>query len=164
MPRKHDRCTGHCCEKFTLRLSPEELAASYRQWLGQGGDSESIEMNGTKPATVYRDIYLIAPMVRYLGFTYDHPPKINPSDNELLNRPKTKRHYYTCKHFDPKTRDCTIYEIRPAMCRSYPDAGLCNYAKCTWKAKRAKKQTTAELRRRKNDLVTKAKAKKEVTE
>ena len=114
-------------------------------------------MNGTRTPPIYRDIHLIAPMVRYLGFTYDHPPQINPSDNRLLGKPKTKQHYYTCKHFNPKTRDCTIYEIRPAMCRSYPDSGLCNYAKCTWKAKRAKKQTAAELRRRKKAIMAKVK-------
>jgi Fe-S-cluster containining protein len=110
-------------------------------------------MNGDQPPPIYQDIHLIAPMVRYLGFTYDHPPKINPSDDELLGKPGTKLHYYCCKHLDPKTRDCTIYEIRPAMCRGYPYDSQCNYAKCTWKAKRARKQSPAELRKRKRDLL-----------
>ena len=148
-----DRCTGHCCEKFSLDLSPEELAAGYQRWLGR--QTEPLTMNQNEPTRLYQDIHLIAPMVTYLGHLDKHPPRVNPTDAELLGQPPERLHYYRCKHLDPKTRDCTIYEIRPAMCRTYPDAGACDYAACTWKSRKAKKETEAETLRRRNKLVSK---------
>jgi Fe-S-cluster containining protein len=37
-------------------------------------------------------------------------------------------HYplYTCRHWDPQTKLCTVYDERPAMCRDYPYDGRCN--------------------------------------
>ncbi len=32
-----------------------------------------------------------------------------------------------CRFLDQKTRRCTIYEVRPAVCRKYPDGPLCGY-------------------------------------
>ena len=32
----------------------------------------------------------------------------------------------TCRFFDIEKRRCTIYEARPALCRSYP-GGRCGY-------------------------------------
>lgn len=133
-----------------MPLSPEELAAGYQRWLGR--DSQALTMNKAEIAPLYQDIYLIAPMVVYLGHTNKHPPKVNPTDAELLGNPEEQGHYYRCKHLDPKTRDCTIYEIRPAMCRGYPYNNECNYARCTWKSRKAKKQTSAQLRKRKRAL------------
>ena len=52
--------------------------------------------------------------------------------------------HYTCKNFDPVTKNCTAYETRPEMCRDYPYGnpphskgykpraeGQCNYRDCT---------------------------------
>lgn len=32
-----------------------------------------------------------------------------------------------CKFLDPKTRQCTIYFARPAVCRNFPDRARCAY-------------------------------------
>jgi Fe-S-cluster containining protein len=32
-----------------------------------------------------------------------------------------------CALLDPKTRRCTVYEARPAVCREYPDSKRCGY-------------------------------------
>jgi len=32
-----------------------------------------------------------------------------------------------CKFLDPKTRQCTIYFARPAVCREFPDRARCAY-------------------------------------
>ena len=32
-----------------------------------------------------------------------------------------------CRFFDTKKRCCTIYQARPAVCRSFPGGGRCGY-------------------------------------
>ena len=32
-----------------------------------------------------------------------------------------------CTFLDQKTRRCTVYEARPAVCRGYPDSNRCGY-------------------------------------
>ena len=32
-----------------------------------------------------------------------------------------------CMLLDQKTRRCTVYEARPAVCREYPDTKRCGY-------------------------------------
>ena len=138
------RCTGHCCEMFTLPFSPEELMLSYRAWQ-RGRNVEPLRMSGSAQqngadlfeayARVLVDIHLIAPMVIHLGLFSE--PQIEPChmpDALLLNDNKFEKplHFYTCKHHDPKTGDCTIYDIRPAVCRDYPYGRKCNYRACTW--------------------------------
>lgn len=34
--------------------------------------------------------------------------------------------YFHCRHLDPKTSLCGIYEDRPSMCRDYPVDGACS--------------------------------------
>jgi Fe-S-cluster containining protein len=33
----------------------------------------------------------------------------------------------TCMFFDQEKRRCTVYEVRPGVCRKYPDAPRCGY-------------------------------------
>jgi Fe-S-cluster containining protein len=139
---------------FSLPLSPDELWGSYYQWKSGG---TSLAKNDDIAARLYTDIHIIAPMVIYLGYSEKGPKRVNPTNEELQGLPLKKYHWYRCKHLDPKTRDCTIYDIRPAMCRNYPYATLCQYAQCTWKEKRAKKETKsqrkARLKRLQGDIV-----------
>lgn len=151
-----DRCTGHCCQNFYMPLSPDELERGYRRWSTDGGTQ--IQMNGKRDSPIYRDIHLIAPMVVYLGPDAKMSRCVNPTDETLLGKPELPSHRYRCKHFDPKAKVCTIYDIRPAMCRDYPGEdwpnasiekrATCNYAGCTWKARKAKRETKAQLRDR----------------
>ena len=50
-------------------------------------------------------------------------------------RPKEngKGHWYTCKHYDKVSGNCTDYENRPKMCSDYPYGGKCKYKGCTMK-------------------------------
>lgn len=134
MPK--NRCTGHCCKNFSLPVSPEELRDKYRQWLGaQGNKPGVISMSGAlEPYGVWDpDIHIIAPMVVYLGRGAPIPRYINSHEKG------SDVHRYRCKHWNQKTGDCTIYDIRPQMCRTYPGMAGCNYAACTWKKRRREK-------------------------
>lgn len=107
-------------------------------------------MNGDAALPIFTDIHLIAPMVVYLGPDASLPKQVNPTDEAVLGKPEIPGHRYRCKHFDPKAKVCTIYDIRPAMCRDYPgkDDATCNYAGCTWKARKAKRETAVQRRDR----------------
>ena len=137
------RCTGHCCEVFSLPFSPDELRTAYHRWKINAGNTKPIPMAGNETTkTIFADIYLIAPMVKYLGF------RTAPMKAVVQNGRPRAAHYYTCKNFDKKTRKCTIYEIRPQMCREYPYGRGCNYAACTWKSRRRKPETPKQRRER----------------
>jgi Fe-S-cluster containining protein len=141
MPRKKiDRCTGHCCRHFTLAMSPDELWEAYRRWLYGGADALFMKPQPQSEylkapisyGRVFRDIHLVAPMVRYLGYMEPPIKLVNPEN-------AGKAHYYTCKHL-AENGDCTIYEHRPDMCRAYPNGHECEFAECTWKSMKAKKR------------------------
>lgn len=51
----------------------------------------------------------------------------------VIPRPEIDENSYTCKHFDHTTRDCGIYEMRPAMCRDYPYGRVCKFEGCSMK-------------------------------
>lgn len=142
--KRATRCMGHCCADFTLPYSPEELRSRYLAWR-RGGDTE-LRMGSTTSAArdpIPEDIHLIYPMLLHLGQfhspndAYVNPP--NPSV-EATYSDHHPPHHYTCKHFDSETGNCGIYEIRPAMCRNYPYASTCNYAGCTWRERKMKKE------------------------
>jgi len=43
-------------------------------------------------------------------------------------RHQKDRHFGTiCMFFDTRKRRCTIYEVRPGVCRDYPDGARCGY-------------------------------------
>lgn len=154
--KKTDRCTGHCCREFWLGFSPEELMGAYHRWQ-QGGRGERATMSGTSQERELAEIHLIAPMVIHLGYTDQDPRRVNPTDADLKGE-KIKGHRYRCKHWDSKTGDCTIYDIRPVMCRDYPGRGKgCNYAACTWRSRKAKKETRAERAKRRRRLLEEGK-------
>lgn len=124
------RCTGHCCPAFTIPLSPDELSEAYRAWREQDYAESGLDRNGRKKI---EDIFLIAPMVEHLGLFQagDAPPGCEDVGKAL----DKDCHYYRCKHLG-EAGDCTIYDIRPAMCRRYPGGRACRYAGCTWTAAR----------------------------
>lgn len=95
-----DRCTGHCCEDFILPFSPSELHT---------------HTDG------YRDADLIARMVLYKG-------KYRAANRNFPG--EAVAHHYTCRYFDTVTRDCTIYEQRPTMCRDHPYEKPCTFKGC----------------------------------
>ncbi len=44
-----------------------------------------------------------------------------------MRRKKDKHFGQICRFFDTEERRCTIYEARPATCRTYPGEGRCGY-------------------------------------
>lgn len=113
------RCSGHCCRRFTLLYSPEELAI-FRQRTADG-------------EATCEDIEIIEPMVIYLG-KHNYDPQLGtPVDAPM--------HHYTCKNFDEASGDCRIYETRPGMCRNFPYDGSCRFRGCTSEFASCKAQT-----------------------
>lgn len=115
-PELDVRCSGHCCESFTMPQSPERIWEMYKDWQSRGGASGRLwpQLN---------DIHIIAPMLIYLGMV-----DVDPADGMKLAEPI---HRYTCKHYDKETNGCSIYEFRPQMCRDYPYGSRCRYEGCT---------------------------------
>ncbi|MEL6364600.1 MAG: YkgJ family cysteine cluster protein [Pseudomonadota bacterium] len=47
---------------------------------------------------------------------------------ERVLRHRADKHYDTaCRFLDQETRNCTIYEARPEICRDFPDTAHCGY-------------------------------------
>lgn len=121
-----DRCTGTCCENFTLPYSPLEIQRAleaHQAWEKGDGDGHFLMDDGNK-ALMPNEVEVIAPMVIHLGF-YPTEPGWSP------------QHHYTCKHFDKATGNCGIYATRPKMCSDFPYGRVCRYATCQWDAGRA---------------------------
>lgn len=96
------RCTGHCCRKFPLPYSLEELNEGKSRETGR---------------PLEPDWPFIADMVILLG--------------EGKYGDGRKSYLYTCRHLDTVTGDCTVYEQRPRMCRDYPYGNECPIDGCT---------------------------------
>lgn len=98
------RCTGHCCESFVLNVQPETL----REWIRSADWHQ-------QPAEYRRDVEFVADMV------IEHPP-LQSGERSLRFR---------CRHHDAATGDCTVYEQRPMMCRSFGCSTPCTFVGCT---------------------------------
>ncbi len=104
------KCSGDCCQNIKIvGFTQGDLRAAYIAWLN--GASEFHGETGTFP--VMQDIFLLYPMLR--------PKGLDSDVNQV----------FTCKHFDLETKLCTIYEIRPTMCRMYPNNKKCPCDGCT---------------------------------
>jgi Fe-S-cluster containining protein len=121
-----DNCGGQCCERFIIGKDLEDIKREYLNWK-EDCEGTPMVMNGGEgklKSTFYsQDIYLIYPMLIDLGEHYFEPyaPEVKTD---------FKVRHYGCKHFDPRTRLCTIYDIRPSMCRNYPNGRVCHFKGC----------------------------------
>lgn len=71
---------------------------------------------------------------------YDQIELVAPMVVSLEPHESGTGHWYTCRHLNVMTGDCTNYENRPRLCSGYPDYGQgggCSYAECTWDEMRA---------------------------
>ena len=86
---------GYCCRDVRLAESPDMLERAYHYWK----KTKKIDPG-------FSEIYLIYPM---LEFKHENPDEDLP-------------YHYHCKHFanENGTPACSIYEIRPRMCRNFP--------------------------------------------
>src|SRR5216684_4372200 len=54
--------------------------------------------------------------------------KQDPKQKVQFLRHQNDEHFGTvCTFFDRDRRRCTVYQARPAVCRSYPDSPRCGY-------------------------------------
>lgn len=54
--------------------------------------------------------------------------KYGDKENPCVLRHKEDEHFVTaCMFLDQKTRNCTIYEARPKICRDFPTQSRCGY-------------------------------------
>ncbi len=88
---KCKRC-GKCCQNFFLPFTPEQLWASYENWLGSKGGWQ------------LEKVYLVAPMVR------------------LVRRAGNGGRYRCVHYEATRTGKgkCGIHKHRPPMCKEYP--------------------------------------------
>lgn len=118
------RCTGHCCKRFLLPYSMEELQRM-RQSIIDKKDFSLLD-NGEKRFNPHNteELMKVTGMVIFLGKS-----KLDPDGNST----EKECNYYTCKHFDEKSGNCMNYENRPRMCSDYPYGHKCLYKSCTLK-------------------------------
>lgn len=111
------RCSGHCCEVFFLPVKPDKIDELRKTTQ----DGEAIASMVVPLGEAIKD--LPKRLRRMLPQAYhEDPDKILP-----------RGYFYTCKHLDPKTKNCGIYVDRPAMCREMPYGSHCPYVGCTRK-------------------------------
>jgi Fe-S-cluster containining protein len=148
-----NRCTGQCCKAFSLPYSPEELKQQYEAWKLGSRATDGLRMRGVASSFDRHDslsiitggsdpeIYLIYPMLEYLGQMKENPlPLINPMPKNLSSD-WPGMHMYSCKHFDDEEKVCTIYDNRPSMCRRYgTEKQPCEFKKCTWQGHQESKR------------------------
>lgn len=109
------RCTGHCCKRFYLPVTPTQLQ----------GEAELIRLGGRSRFGPTKDVLMIADMVIHLE-TREHK-------GETLGVYRDSDNWYTCKHFNEESGNCMNYENRPDMCRNYPYGRACTFKECTYK-------------------------------
>jgi Fe-S-cluster containining protein len=118
------RCTGQCCETFSLEFSPEALAAEADRLIALGCAPDDPHV---------QEVRQIAAMALPVGLFTSNPGFATIYD-DLYDPGSRPTWWYTCIHLS-HTGDCTIYEQRPLMCRNFPryDRGTrCSYVGCTW--------------------------------
>ncbi|HSB09914.1 MAG TPA: YkgJ family cysteine cluster protein [Blastocatellia bacterium] len=74
-----------------------------------------------------RDLLKIA---RHFGISFKQAEQRHTKDSPLgriLRHKKDHIFKHVCEFLDSKTRQCTIYDARPAVCRGYPDGRRCGY-------------------------------------
>jgi len=102
------RCTGHCCRRFTVSAPLEEIQRRRNADVCPPGE------------TWIQDGDKLAEMLIPLETT--------------TREDGSTAYWFTCKHHDATSGDCTDYENRPRMCREYPYGRDCLYDECTMEA------------------------------
>lgn len=120
--------TGKCCENFAVPVSPEELEASYLSWLAQDRDLKMMKMDTKNRLndrqTIWQEIYLLYPMMEYLYSDNTHPNGNITTEHKIW-------HHYRCRFHNNISGLCKIYDIRPRMCRTFPECEPCKYEGCS---------------------------------
>jgi Fe-S-cluster containining protein len=119
------RCSGQCCKIFNLcGLTMKEL-------------QERIDEGNVKDGEVIKDMLIELTIEQKMERRELYCNNANIVDDEVLKNTS----YFTCKHLS-ENGDCSIYENRPHLCRSYPYCreGRCEFKGCTLKVKKIETQ------------------------
>lgn len=92
------KCPGYCCSYPLIEVSRRDIARLARHFSLSYEDAEA----------------------RYTK--YDRGEKVRS-----LRQQKDEHFGSICRLFDTKVRRCTVYEVRPEVCRDYPDSKRCGY-------------------------------------
>lgn len=118
-------CKGYCCDDFAVTVSPDKLEISYQRWLNSSNQDKEKSMDRTfrncEGDVIYNGIHLTYPML-----IFTHKDNIHPDGDVIC---KETVYHYRCKHHNVKTKMCDIHEIRPMVCRTFPNNGFCGYRK-----------------------------------
>ncbi len=119
-------CVGTCCERISIPYHPKELRAAYDAWYNK--EKHYVDDEGEEQP-IPRHIHLVYPMLKFLGYSKIHPA--SAKELEFVEEIGTQAFpVYSCKHLT-KDKLCSIYEIRPDVCRTYPDGTVCKFKGCT---------------------------------
>ena len=114
------RCTGQCCTIFQIYgMTLDELKAKFPEKDRSADNQAVIDMLVALSPEEQQRRHEATPTVPRPGWVY------NPATP-----------FFTCRHFDEATRNCLIYETRPAMCRDYPYGKQCGFVGCTFVQKK----------------------------
>ena len=74
----------------------------------------------------------IARLARHFGLSYKQAEtrftKYDRGEKSRALRHQKDRHFKSiCMFLNTRTRQCTIYDARPGVCRAYPDGARCGY-------------------------------------
>jgi Fe-S-cluster containining protein len=92
------KCPAYCCSYPEIEVTPRDIERLAKHFSLDYGQAEE---RLTK---------------------YDAKEKVR-----LLRHRKDRVFDSVCALLDQKTRRCTVYEARPATCRSYPESKRCGY-------------------------------------
>ena len=146
------RCMGDCCKDIGLDASPETLERAYFNYLNSKKNGREFvsytsmskktgRLDGENIGVIYSEIDLLYPMLTFLRKDNIHPDGEKKIEGNV--------YHYSCKHLDRKTGDCTIYNIRPSMCRHFASETICHYKSCKWdKQIEARKKEVIDVRKK----------------
>ena len=121
-----DRCVGHCCKRFPLPFSPDEIqrrALEFLRWA-----DTAARLGTARPDRADMDLVQIASMVIPLGSEpeADVARRHGYADGKTSSGVEGRVYFYTCRNLLPNG-DCAIYALRPRMCSEYPYGRPCEH-------------------------------------
>jgi Fe-S-cluster containining protein len=94
------KCPGYCCSHARIAVTDHDIARLARHF-------------GISPGQARE------------RFTYRYRTK--EVDEQILRHQKDHIYESVCRFFDTDQRRCTVYEVRPNVCRKYPYGSRCGY-------------------------------------
>lgn len=120
------RCTGHCCHR--IRLNDGIARRTVQTWAHEAFEKDENSAHGIECAKIAE---MLVPLVG--DVPHRTKGKILGPDGKIEHDPHYAHaddHLYTCRYFDGT--NCTNYDERPNLCRSYPYGKECEQPECTW--------------------------------